>query len=90
MDSIGQERGWKHARCGAEWQNNYLTIIEIVKDLRIVPCLTAVSAEKDKPPILSPGRKISWDIKEKRVVTYLILNKGEHLFKKRKTHHKNI
>lgn len=62
MDPIRQERGWKCVRCGAERQNMSLTITEIAKDLRTVPCLTAMSAEKERPPILWPGRKDSCNI----------------------------
>lgn len=57
MDSIGQEIAWKHARCEAEWQYIYLTIIEIVKDLRIVPFITAVSAEREREIPYSIARR---------------------------------
>lgn len=57
MDSIGQEIAWKHVRCEAEWQYIYLTIIEIVKDLRIVPFLTAVSAEREREIPYSIARR---------------------------------
>lgn len=44
-------------RCGAEWQYIYLTINKIMKDLRIVPCLTAVSAESKSEIFNSASRK---------------------------------
>lgn len=44
-------------RCGAEWQYIYLTINEIMKDLRIVPCLTAVSAKSKSEISSSADRK---------------------------------
>lgn len=44
-------------RCGAEWQYIYLTTNEIMKDLSIVPCLTAVSAESESEISNSADRK---------------------------------
>lgn len=44
-------------RCGAEWQYIYVTINEIIKDLRTVPCLTAVSAESKSEISNSAARK---------------------------------
>lgn len=78
-------------RGGAEWLNIYLTVTEIVKDLRIAPGLTAASSERERETLYSVARKKSLlGYIGERAVIDLIMNTRGHLFKKIKIDHKSI